>query len=289
MHNTFSAFLQTCQQRVNSALDNILPKSDELPSNLHEAMRYAVLNGGKRLRPTLVYAAGELIAPASAYLDNIACAVELIHCYSLVHDDLPAMDNDSLRRGKPTCHVVYGEAMAILVGDALQALAFSCLGQVPVNLVGILAQASGSYGMVGGQAIDITHVGKKLDAATLARMHDGKTGALIHAAIRMGAQANPSITEKHLSSLDVYAQHLGLAFQVHDDILDATSTTQTLGKTAGSDEIHEKPTYVSLLGIEGAKTQAFHLYENALKALENLPFPTTRLREIAQYAITREL
>ncbi len=246
------------QRRIEDVLDRALPRADELPVRLHEAMRYAVLGGGKRIRPLLAYAAGEFADADPAVVDAPAAAVELIHAYSLVHDDLPCMDNDTLRRGKPTCHVAFGEAFALLAGDALQALAFGLLGAGAMRSSGaacaMLATAAGAPGMAGGQAIDLASSGTALALPELQTMHRMKTGALIRAAVQLGAACGRPLTHEESSALDVYARAAGLAFQVVDDVLDVEGTDAALGKTAGKDAAQQKPTYVSLLGLEPAKT-----------------------------------
>lgn len=280
--------LKNYQQRVNDALEKILPPANQMPSTLNTAMRYAVFNGGKRIRPALVYATGELLNAPVATLDYAACALELIHSYSLVHDDLPAMDNDVLRRGKPTCHIAYGEATAILVGDALQSLAFECLANTNLTMVKELARACGAQGMAGGQQIDIINVGQSIDLTLLKQMHEYKTGALIVAAVRLGALASPQVTPDQLLALTKYAQNIGLAFQIFDDILDAQSTTAQLGKTAGSDQAHNKPTYVSLLGLPAATDYAKELYEQACAELTFWGSAANSLQALSQYIVQRE-
>ena len=284
------------QDRVNRALDRRLPAADLHPSDLHQAMRYAVLGGGKRIRPILVYATGAAVGAALEALDAPACAVECIHAYSLIHDDLPAMDNDDLRHGQPTCHKVFGEALAILTGDALQAQAFQVLSQdaamvadpaLRVQMLGVLAQAAGSRGMVGGQAIDLAAVGRELSLAELENMHVHKTGALIRASVLLGALSQPAIEPGVLDRLDRYAKYIGLAFQIRDDILDVVGDTATLGKSQGSDRVLDKPTYPALLGLEGAREHARVLYEEALTSLEPLGPATDTLRWIAAYIVER--
>jgi farnesyl diphosphate synthase len=265
-------------ERVEAALNAFLPSEATQPAALHQAMRYATLDGGKRVRPLLVYAAGEAFGAPDAALDAVACAVECIHAYSLVHDDLPCMDNDVLRRGKPTVHVVYGEAAAMLVGDALQASAFASVARLgalgvaasdSLKIIARLAAASGSEGMVGGQAIDVSSTGIALDRATLEAMHRMKTGALLSASVMMGAACAPASVPFE-AALGRYAKAIGLAFQVVDDILDVTADSATLGKTAGKDAAQDKPTYVSLLGLEGAKALAENLLEQAHAALAEM-------------------
>lgn len=259
----FADWMASTQARVEGALSQHLPASERIPSRLHDAMRYAALGGGKRVRPLLVFAAGELTGARAENLDIVACAVELIHAYSLVHDDLPSMDNDVLRRGRPTCHVEFDEATALLVGDSLQTLAFELLANQATNdaacqleMISLLAHASGSRGMAGGQAIDLDSVGKSLNQPELEMMHALKTGALIRAAVLLGALAGQPLSADERQHLDRFAKRAGLLFQVIDDILDCTASTATLGKTAGKDEAADKPTYVSLLGLDAARAYA---------------------------------
>ncbi|TXH68365.1 MAG: geranyl transferase [Thiothrix sp.] len=260
---------------------------------LHEAMRYSVLNGGKRIRPLLVYATGEALGIAPDVLDTPAAAIELIHVYSLIHDDLPAMDDDVLRRGKPTCHCAFDEATAILAGDALQALAFQLIAQAHesisadqrLRMLQQLSIAAGSRGMVGGQAIDLAAVGKELTELELEQMHIHKTGALIRSSVLLAAYTAPALPEKQLNQLDHYAKCLGLAFQVQDDILDIESDTQTLGKTRGADAAAGKPTYPSIIGMSAAKRKLNELYLEAVAALEGLNAPL--LLEIAEFTVKR--
>lgn len=288
-----SSGLQAYQARIENVLERVLPPVDIVPMRLHEAMRYSVLNGGKRMRPLLVYATGESLGLAPDSLDIPAAAVELIHVYSLIHDDLPAMDDDILRRGKPTCHCAYDEATAILAGDALQALAFQLLAQADEQLsaqqrllmIQQLSIAAGSRGMVGGQAIDLAAVGKELTELELEQMHIHKTGALIRSSVLLAAYTAPSLAEKHLAQLDHYAKCLGLAFQVQDDILDIESDTQTLGKTRGADAAAGKPTYPSIIGMSAAKRKLDELYSEAVAALEGLNAPL--LLEIAEFTVKR--
>lgn len=290
----FAAWMNQIQQRTETALADALPDASLAPERLHAAMRYAVLGGGKRVRPLLVHAAGAIGGAQPERLDRIGCAVELIHAYSLVHDDMPCMDDDVLRRGKPTVHVEYDEATALLVGDALQTLAFQVLASAPVTdmptrqlgMIGLLAMASGSRGMAGGQAIDLAAVGKQLDLRELEFMHIHKTGALIRSSVLLGAQAG-NVDGAVLERLDRYAKLVGLLFQVVDDILDAEADTATLGKTAGKDADNDKPTYVSLLGVTDAKRLAGEMLEEALAALEPLGAPAGRLAALAQYIVHR--
>ncbi len=266
-----------------------------MPQRLHAAMRYSVLEGGKRVRPLLAYAAGKLSEAPVERVEIAAAAVELIHAYSLVHDDMPCMDDDVLRRGKPTCHVEYDEATALLVGDALQSLAFQLLSEHRLSedparqlqMVKLLAVASGSRGMAGGQAIDLASVGKLLTLPELEQMHIHKTGALIRAAILLGAQCG-SLDQAQLDKLDHYGKCIGLAFQVVDDVLDSEADTATLGKTAGKDADHDKPTYVTLLGVSAAKKMAEELHREALNTLVEFGAAARRLRELADFIVMRK-
>jgi len=279
---------------MESVLARTLPSADIAPRRLHQAMRYAVLGGGKRVRPLLAFAAGEVAAAADARLEIVASAVELIHAYSLVHDDLPCMDDDVLRRGRPTVHVEFDEATALLVGDSLQSLAFQLLAQYPLafdphkqlEMVTLLAVASGSRGMAGGQAIDLASVGQSLTLPELEIMHIHKTGALIRSSVMLGALCG-QLTDKEMAKLDHFAKCIGLAFQVVDDVLDAEASTATLGKTAGKDAQQNKPTYVSLLGVAQAKTLADSLRQDALDALAGFGHSAQRLRELADFIVLR--
>jgi farnesyl diphosphate synthase len=279
---------------MESVLADRLPAAHLAPQRLHEAMRYAVLGGGKRVRPLLAFAAGEVAGADIERVQHAAAAVELIHAYSLVHDDLPTMDDDALRRGKPTVHVEFDEATALLVGDALQSLAFDALAAPPLaddaatqlGMVRLLAQAAGSRGMAGGQAIDLASVGKPLDLTELEFMHIHKTGALIRASVLLGAQCG-TVSESAIAALDHYAKCIGLAFQVVDDVLDAEAPTATLGKTAGKDAAHNKPTYVSLLGAPRARELARTLHADARAALATLGAPAERLRQLADFVVER--
>jgi len=284
------------QARVERALEQWLPGDSTTPENLHAAMRYASLDGGKRVRPVLVYATGSALGVPLEQLDGPACAIEFIHAYSLVHDDLPAMDNDELRRGKPTCHKAYDEATAILVGDALQSLAFEVLACDPamvaeperrLSIIRELALASGSRGMAGGQAIDIAAEGKRLSLEQLQMMHRYKTGALLKSSVRFGALSSPQASAEQREALDRYADAVGLAFQIRDDILDVEADTETLGKPQGSDEARDKPTYTSLLGLEGAKAKARALHEEALDSLCAFGSEADPLRWISAYIVDR--
>ena len=262
---------RTDVERVNHVLETLLNRG-EVPARLREAMRYAVLGGGKRIRPRLAYATGRLVGASPAALDAPAAAVELLHAYSLVHDDLPAMDDDALRRGRPTAHVCYGEATAILVGDALQALAFEALARggadaaIAVRQVALLAEAAGAGGMVGGQALDMEGETRRFSLAEVERMHRGKTGALIRAAVMMAAAAG-SPAEEEETALDRFGGQIGLAFQIRDDVLDATRSTAALGKPHGADARRGKSTYVSLLGVDAARQMAAERLQAALGAL----------------------
>ncbi|MFO7541519.1 MAG: polyprenyl synthetase family protein [Thiobacillus sp.] len=290
----FSTWTQACQARMETLLAAWLPPAQIAPQRLHEAMRYAVLGGGKRVRPLLAFAAGEVTQADAEQVQHAAAAVELIHAYSLVHDDMPAMDDDALRRGKPTVHVEFDEATALLVGDALQSLAFDILAAQPLaleaatqlNMVQLLAQAAGSRGMAGGQAIDLASVGKPLDLTELEFMHIHKTGALIRASVLLGAQCG-TLDDTTMAALDHYAKCIGLAFQVVDDVLDAEAPTATLGKTAGKDAAHNKPTYVSLLGVARARELAQELRADAHNALAALGAPAERLRQLADFVVER--
>ena len=292
---SFSEWTAQIQQRTEVALAGVLPDPAVAPQRLHEAMRYAVLGGGKRVRPLLAHAAGALAGAAAEDLDRIACAVELIHAYSLVHDDLPCMDDDVLRRGKPTVHVEFDEATALLAGDALQTLAFQVLAERPLGtepanqlaMLNQLAVASGSRGMAGGQAIDLAAVGKRLGREELEFMHIHKTGALIRAAVLLGARAGRALGADELERLDHYAKVVGLLFQVVDDLLDAEADTATLGKTAGKDADNDKPTYVSLLGLVDARRLAEEMLDDARASLRPFGARALRLEQLADYIVHR--
>ncbi|WP_259392835.1 (2E,6E)-farnesyl diphosphate synthase [Dokdonella fugitiva] len=282
--------------RADEALARAVPDEAQPPVELHRAMRYAVLGGGKRLRPLLVYATGRAFGAAPDRLDASAAAVELIHAYSLVHDDLPAMDDDDLRRGRPTCHVVFGEAMAILAGDALQALAFEVLANDPalaadpanhLAMLRTLAGACGSHGMAGGQAFDLAAVGHVLDAAELERMHVHKTGALIRASVRLGALAAGVRDARALDALETYGHAIGLAFQIRDDLLDIEADTAQLGKTAGKDVAANKPTYPAILGIDASRAELATLTARALAAIEPLDARVDALSDLARFVSGR--
>ncbi|PAV48157.1 (2E,6E)-farnesyl diphosphate synthase [Pseudomonas sp. HAR-UPW-AIA-41] len=292
----FAAYQQRSQQRVDAALERLFQAPASDLERLYAAMRYSVINGGKRVRPLLVYAACESLGGDLAQADGAACAVELIHAYSLVHDDLPAMDDDDLRRGQPTTHIAFDEACAILAGDALQSLAFEVLGSdagnpadaaLRLRMLATLSRAAGPAGMVGGQAIDLAAVGIKIDQQALERMHRHKTGALIEASVVLGAMASGKASAIQLNALQQYAQSIGLAFQVQDDILDVESDTATLGKTQGKDEANDKPTYPALLGLEAAKAYALELRDQALAALRDFDERAEPLRQLAEFIVAR--
>lgn len=287
----FETWVSSHQQRCEQVLDVHLPATDVLPARLHSAMRYAVLGGGKRVRALLCYAAAALAGASDAAADAPAAAVELIHAFSLVHDDMPCMDDDDLRRGKPSCHKQYDDATALLVGDALQSLAFECLTSSAHNhslqQVRLLAQATGSRGMCGGQSIDLQSTGQQLPRAALETMHQYKTGALIRAATLLGAYAAAQTNAALLQVLETYSHNMGLAFQVVDDILDATADTQTLGKTAGKDQAQDKSTYVSLLGIAKARSLVQALHAETQQALAAYGAEADALRGLARFICER--
>ncbi len=291
---SFEHWMKQVQADMEVALAHFLPEAARLPQRLHAAMRYATLDGGKRVRPLLVFAAGAIFDAPAATLARAGAAVEMIHAYSLVHDDMPCMDDDALRRGKPTVHVEFDEATALLVGDALQAQAFIVLSggeaspDTRLAMVNVLAQASGSLGMCGGQAIDLASVGLQLSIEQLEHMHHLKTGALLRAAVLLGAMAGATLDDEQTLALHAYAQAIGLAFQVVDDVLDATADSATLGKTAGKDAADNKPTYVSILGLDASRALADQLCRDAHHAL--LPFgdKAQRLRELADLIVQRK-
>jgi Geranylgeranyl pyrophosphate synthase len=296
----FSQQLTLCVNQANDALRRFIEPLPFQNTPLVEAMHYGALLGGKRLRPFLVYATGKMFGVDQQTLDAPAAAVECIHAYSLMHDDLPAMDDDDLRRGLPTCHIKFGEANAILAGDALQTLAFSILSDAPMTnvsdrdrlaMISELAQASGVAGMCGGQALDLDAEGQQVDLQTLERIHRHKTGALIRAAVRLGALSAGEKGRNALPLLDKYAQNIGLAFQVQDDILDVVGDTATLGKRQGADQQLGKSTYPALLGLEQARTKARDLIEDARQSLTELAaqsLDTTALEALANYIILRD-
>lgn len=293
---SFSDASPAYRERLEATLDHWLPPAGRHPSRLHEAMRYAVFNGGKRLRALLVYATGEALGVDPAALDGPAAAVEMVHAYSLVHDDLPAMDDDDLRRGKPSCHVAFDEATAILTGDALLTLAFHVLAQDEamtvdpgqrLQMLDQLAEASGSHGMIGGQAMDIAAAGRMLNTAELDSMHIHKTGALIRACVQLGCNAGTLPTEAELRGLDHFAKCAGLAFQIHDDVLDELGDPEEMGKARGADRAHGKATYISLAGLPAARERAQQLIEEALGSLEPLGEQAHGLRWLARQMVER--
>lgn len=291
----FAQFHQACLSRFDGVLRTYQASPMPRAERLMNAMQYSLLNGGKRVRPMLVYASAQALGADLNLSDTPALAIEMMHAYSLVHDDLPAMDDDDLRRGKPTCHIAFDEATAILAGDALQTEAFSLLSQPqsplsPVqqlNMVQLLSQASGVFGMAGGQSLDLEAVNRQVDIHYLEVMHQHKTGALIEASVMLGAHCAQQVSPIQLEQLSQYAKAIGLAFQVQDDILDVISDTQTLGKTQGADAAHNKPTYVSLLGLEGAQLKAQQLHELAMAALQQWDARAQALRDIADYIVNR--
>ena len=294
MTQDFAVWRKAVQTEMEAVLLSHLPATTQVPRKLHEAMHYAVLDGGKRVRPLLVFAAGALFDAPRDALERAASAVEMIHAYSLVHDDMPCMDDDDLRRGKPTVHKQYDEATALLVGDALQAQAFDVLSggalaaERKVAMLACLARAAGSLGMCGGQAIDLDSVGIALSREQLEQMHRLKTGALLDASVMLGAIAGKSLTETESASLTAYSAAVGLAFQVVDDILDATADSATLGKTAGKDAANNKPTYVSILGLEASLALAEKLRQDAHQALQPWGDSAQRLKELADLIVQRK-
>jgi farnesyl diphosphate synthase len=289
----FAVWSRERQRRIEDVLVRALSR-DAMPApvRLGEAMRYAVLGGGKRVRPLLAYAAGEATGADPAAVDSCAAAVELIHAYSLVHDDLPCMDDDALRRGKPSCHVAFGEATALLAGDALQARAFALVAQSGMHDRGsacaLLADAAGACGMAGGQAIDLESAGRTLDLSETAAMHRMKTGALIRASVQLGARCGERGSLAERSALDAYAEAIGLAFQIVDDLLDVAGAPALIGKTAGKDAANAKPTFVSLLGLAGAKSRAEGLRSDARATLAPFADRARRLSELADWIVARE-
>ncbi|MFW1676580.1 polyprenyl synthetase family protein [Pontibacter sp. JAM-7] len=285
--------LQHYQQRIDHYLDALII-SEGIEPRLQEAMRYSLFNGGKRIRPALIYLVNQMLGGGDQQADQAAAAIECIHSYSLVHDDLPAMDDDDLRRGKPSCHVAFDEATAILAGDALQCLAFELLcnaSQLPANcrlaLIDTLSQAAGHHGMVAGQAFDLRHVGQPLTLPQIEAMHQHKTGALLKAAVRMGAQCSGQASQPQLDALSRYADAIGLAFQVQDDILDVEGSVEQIGKPAGSDQAQHKPTYPALLGMAAAKAKLTELHAQALAALTDLP-NSQHLAALADFIVARD-
>lgn len=291
----FGVYLSACQHRIDTYLTHQLQTGEPRLERLFSAIRYSVTHGGKRIRPMLAYACCEALGGRPEQADTAAAAVEAIHAYSLIHDDLPAMDDDDLRRGHPTCHIAYDEATAILAGDALQALAFQWLAQATdlqantrLRMIEVLATAAGPIGMVGGQAIDLGAVGEKLDLPTLEKMHRHKTGALIRASVQLGALASEQVSEEQLKALGVYADCIGLAFQVQDDIIDIESDTSILGKQQGADLARDKPTYPALLGLDGARALADTLRLQAIEALQPFAGDALRLRQLADFIVQRQ-
>ena len=293
MTSTPKQLLQSYTEQVDAQLEQILPAATGPGAELFEAMRYSVFNGGKRMRPALCFAAAEAVSACDSNTTCVAAAVEMIHAYSLIHDDLPAMDDDDLRRGVPTCHIKFDEATAILAGDALQSLAFKQLSEldlsasVSLQLVALLADLAGCNGMVTGQAVDLASTGKQLTADELTYMHNHKTGALIEASVLMGAMATNQVSNEQLEALKKYSRAIGLAFQIQDDILDVESSTEQLGKSQGSDSDNNKATYTSILGIEKARSEADRLYQQSLEALSLFGDSAQSLRSLAQFIVHR--
>ena len=293
---TFGAQLEAWRARMEGALERRLPRADEVPVRLHAAMRYSVLGGGKRVRPILLLATARALGLSEEQVEAAACALELVHVYSLVHDDMPAMDDDDLRRGRPTCHKAYDEATALLVGDALQSLAFELLAHDPalpadpavrVHLVGLLADAIGSLGMAGGQAIDLESEGAKLGIEEVERMHSLKTGALIRASVMMSAACRSGLDEAAERALAGFAGPIGLAFQIQDDLLDVLGDTATLGKAAGADRAHEKSTHPSIIGIPASQERVRRLHQQALESLAPFGGNADALRAVTEWLLAR--
>ena len=292
----FQEWSRAIAMDMERALENLLPAGDTQPTRLHDAMRYATLSGGKRVRPMLAFAAGLVSRADPERVTIAAAAVEMIHAYSLAHDDLPCMDNDTLRRGKPTCHVEFNEATALLAGDALQALAFELMTshrladshETQIRMLQLLSRACGSHGMAGGQAIDLASVGKPLTLPELEYMHFLKTGALIRASVMLGAYCGEPMSDADMAHLDRYGKLVGLAFQVVDDILDCESNTEKLGKTAGKDQDANKPTYVSLMGLLPAKRFAAELLRDSADAVSVFGERADRLRQLAKFIVERQ-
>lgn len=291
----FNIFMDEFRQRINNCLNNALPPSIQSPNELHEAMRYAVLGGGKRIRSLLAYATGISLNIDLKCVDKIAVSLELVHAYSLIHDDLPSMDNAELRHGQLTCHKKFNEALAILAGDALQSLAFEILSAKienlstdnQISLINILSHAIGTVGMAGGQTLDLAAEKQQITLDQLANIHQLKTGALIMASIKMPAIIS-NCAEQPMNDLIKFAQNIGIAFQIQDDILDYVSSTEVLGKTQGADIINQKMTYVTLLGLDIAKEYADKHYQTAIYHLKQCPFDTTLLAELAEYVVKRK-
>jgi farnesyl diphosphate synthase len=292
----FGAQLEAWRERMERTLARRLPPANEVPARLHEAMRYSVLGGGKRVRPALVFATAQTLGLSEDEVEAAACAIELIHVYSLVHDDLPAMDDDDLRRGRPTCHKAYDEATAILVGDALQPLAFQLLVRdaalpaapaIRLRLVDLLSEASGTHGMAGGQAIDLEVQGRKLDIAQVEDMHARKTGAIIRASVLMAAECAPQLATHLYAALNRFATAIGLAFQIQDDLLDVIGDVSTLGKATGADREHAKPTHPAVIGIAASQERVHLLHNEALDALVPFGERAAPLRSLAHWLLSR--
>jgi geranylgeranyl diphosphate synthase type II len=294
MTTALDHLLQSYTEQVDGQLEQIIPKATGPASQLYKAMRYSVFNGGKRVRPALCFAAAEAIACSDLNTAKVAASLEMIHAYSLIHDDLPAMDDDNLRRGMPTCHIQFDEATAILAGDALQSLAFKQLTELAdisastnIKLIAILSDLAGCNGMVSGQAVDLASTGRQLSADELNYMHNHKTGALIEASVVMGALATDNATEEQVEALRQFARNIGLAFQIQDDILDVESSTEQLGKKQGSDSANNKATYTSILGVERARTEASQLYAQSIDALSLFADRAESLRALAKFIVHR--
>jgi farnesyl diphosphate synthase len=292
----FGQQLTQWQSRMEQALASRLPSAEEIPTRLHEAMRYSVLGGGKRIRPALVFATGRTLGLADDQVEAAACAIELVHVYSLVHDDLPAMDDDDLRRGRPTCHKAYDEATAVLVGDALQPLAFQLLARDPklpadpairLKLIELLAEASGTFGMAGGQAIDLSVQGQAIDITAVEQMHARKTGALIKVSVMMAAACVPTLSTALADNLGRFATAVGIAFQIQDDLLDVLGDVSTLGKATGADSARAKPTYPAVIGVEASQQRMQRLHAEALDALAPFGTRADPLRLLAQWLLQR--
>lgn len=295
--DVFGAQLETWRVRMEHALEARLPKPDKVPARLHEAMRYSVLGGGKRIRPALLFATARAVGLSEDDVEAAACAIELVHVYSLVHDDLPAMDDDDLRRGRPTCHKAYDEATALLVGDALQPLAFQLLASDPalpaspairLRLIDMLAQAIGTFGMAGGQAIDLAVQGMQLDISQVEDMHARKTGAVIHASVLMAAECAPPLDPNLYAALTRFASAVGLAFQIQDDLLDVTGDVSTLGKATGADSERAKPTHPAVIGIAASQQRVRLLHNQAINALVPFGERAESLRSIANWLLSRQ-
>jgi geranylgeranyl pyrophosphate synthase len=295
--DAFGAQLEVWRLRMERALDARLPQSSMVPARLHEAMRYSVLGGGKRIRPALLFATARTLGLSEDAVEAAACAIELVHVYSLVHDDLPAMDNDDLRRGRPTCHKAYDEATALLVGDALQPLAFQLLASDPalpaspairLRLIDMLAQAIGTFGMAGGQAIDLAVQGMRLDITQVEDMHARKTGAVIRASVLMAAECAPPLDANLYTALTRFATAVGLAFQIQDDLLDVMGDVSTLGKATGADSERAKPTHPSVIGISASQQRVRLLHSQAINALAPFGDRAESLRSLAHWLLSRQ-